>query len=45
MRLSDVSIQKPVFAWMLMASLLVFSGIGVTRLGVSKMPDVDRRSP
>jgi hydrophobe/amphiphile efflux-1 (HAE1) family protein len=41
MRLSDVSIQKPVFAWMLMASLLVFGGIGVTRLGVSKMPDVD----
>jgi len=40
-RLSDVSIQKPVFAWMLMASLLVFGGIGVTRLGVSKMPDVD----
>ena len=41
MRLSDVSIQKPVFAWMLMAALLVFGGIGVTRLGVSKMPDVD----
>src|SRR6185295_9007740 len=41
MRLSDVSIQKPVFAWMLMAALLVFGGIGVKRLGVSKMPDVD----
>jgi len=41
MKLSDVSIQKPVFAWMLMAALLVFGGIGVTRLGVSKMPDVD----
>jgi hydrophobe/amphiphile efflux-1 (HAE1) family protein len=40
-KLSDVSIQKPVFAWMLMAALLVFGGIGVTRLGVSKMPDVD----
>jgi hydrophobe/amphiphile efflux-1 (HAE1) family protein len=26
---------------MLMAALLVFGGIGVTRLGVSKMPDVD----
>jgi len=41
MRLSDVSIRKPVFAWMLMGALLVFGGIGGTRLGVSKMPDVD----
>src|SRR5690242_16689767 len=41
MRISDVSIRKPAFAWMLMASLLVFGGIGVSRLGVSKMPDVD----
>ena len=24
-----------------MASLILFGGIGVTRLGVSKMPDVD----
>ncbi len=41
MKLSDASIKKPVFAWMLMAALLVFGGIGVTRLGVSQMPDVD----
>jgi multidrug efflux pump len=41
MRISDLSIRKPVFAWMLMAGLLVFGGIGVTRLGISKMPDVD----
>jgi hydrophobe/amphiphile efflux-1 (HAE1) family protein len=40
-KISDYSIRKPVFAWMLMAGLLVFGGIGVTRLGVSKMPDVD----
>jgi hydrophobe/amphiphile efflux-1 (HAE1) family protein len=40
-RLSDVSIQKPVFAWMLMAALLVFGGIGYSRMGISKMPDVD----
>ena len=46
MRLSDVSIQKPVFAWMLMAALLVFGGIGVTRLGVSRCPtSTSRRSP
>ena len=41
MKISDYSIRKPVFAWMLMAALLVFGGIGATRLGVSKMPDVD----
>ncbi len=41
MKLSDVAIQKPVFAWMLMGGLLVFGGIGLSRLGISKMPDVD----
>jgi len=40
-RISDESIRRPVFAWMLMGALLVFGGIGATRLGVSKMPDVD----
>jgi len=41
MRLSDLSIRKPVFAWMLMGALLVFGTIGARRLGVSQMPDVD----
>lgn len=41
MKLSDVSIRNPVFAWMLMAALIVFGGISFTRLGVSQMPDVD----
>jgi multidrug efflux pump len=41
MKISDVAIRKPVFAWMLMAALVTFGGIGVTRLGVSRMPDVD----
>ncbi len=41
MVLSDLSIRKPVFAWMLMLALLVVGGIGGARLGVSKMPDVD----
>jgi hydrophobe/amphiphile efflux-1 (HAE1) family protein len=40
-KISDYSIRKPVFAWMLMAAMLVFGGIGVSRLGISKMPDVD----
>ncbi|MBI3270638.1 MAG: efflux RND transporter permease subunit [Planctomycetes bacterium] len=41
MFLSDLSIKNPVFAWMLMLSLLLFGGIGFARLGVSQMPDVD----
>jgi multidrug efflux pump len=39
--LSDVSIKNPVFAWMLMAFLVIFGGICFTRLGISQMPDVD----
>jgi len=39
--LSDLSIRKPVFAWMIMFGLLVFGGIGGWRLGVSQMPDID----
>ncbi|HEV8336249.1 MAG TPA: efflux RND transporter permease subunit [Candidatus Polarisedimenticolia bacterium] len=41
MTLSDLSIRNPVFAWMLMAALIIFGGIGFMRLGVSQMPDVD----
>lgn len=41
MKISDISVQKPVFAWMLMAALLVFGGISFRDLGVSKMPDID----
>ncbi len=41
MTLSDLSIKKPVFAWMIMLSLLLFGGIAFTRLGVSQNPDVD----
>jgi len=40
-KLSDVSIKKPVFAWMIMAALLIFGGIGFLRMGVSQMPDID----
>jgi len=39
--LSDVSIKNPVFAWMLMAALILFGIIGFSRLGISQMPDVD----
>ncbi|MCP5468167.1 MAG: efflux RND transporter permease subunit [Deltaproteobacteria bacterium] len=41
MMLSDISIRHPVFAWMLMAALILFGYISYQRLGVSQMPDVD----
>src|SRR6266576_303437 len=39
--LSETSIRRPVFAWMLMAALIVFGLISFKRLGVSQLPDVD----
>ena len=41
MTLSDLSIKRPVFAWMLMIGLIVFGGISLKRMGVSYLPDVD----
>src|SRR5271167_2353572 len=41
MTLSDVSIKKPVFAWMLMAAILVFGAISYSMMGISQLPDVD----
>lgn len=41
MTLSDLSIKRPVFAWMLMAGLIIFGGISFKSLGISQMPDVD----
>ncbi|MBI4367408.1 MAG: efflux RND transporter permease subunit [Deltaproteobacteria bacterium] len=41
MSLSSISIRNPVFAWMLMAALILFGGIAMQRLGVSELPDVD----
>jgi len=39
--LADLSIRRPVFAWMLMTALIIFGAIGLSRLGVSEQPDVD----
>ncbi len=39
--LSEISIRRPVFAWMLMAALIIFGGLSFKRLGVSQLPDVD----
>lgn len=41
MILSDLSIKKPVFAWMLMIGLIAFGAVGFNRMGVSQLPDVD----
>jgi hydrophobe/amphiphile efflux-1 (HAE1) family protein len=41
MTLAELSIRRPVFAWMIMFGLIVFGGISFLRLGVSQMPDVD----
>ncbi len=41
MTISDLSIRKPVFAWMLMLGLLVFGALCFTRMGISQLPDVD----
>ena len=41
MSLSDISIRKPVFAWMLMAAMIIFGFLQMRKMGVSQMPDVD----
>lgn len=41
MSLSDLSIRKPVFAWMLMAFLIIFGYLSMRKMGVSQLPDVD----
>lgn len=41
MNLIDLSIRRPVFAWVLMFTLIVFGAISLNRLGVSQLPDVD----
>ncbi len=41
MHLSEIAIRRPVFAWMIMASLLVFGALSFNRLGLSNLPDVD----
>src|SRR5947207_11070431 len=41
MTLSELSIRRPVFAWMLMSGLIIFGAISMLRMGISQMPDVD----
>jgi len=41
MNISELSIRRHVFAWMLMAALIIFGAISLSRMGVSQLPDVD----
>jgi hydrophobe/amphiphile efflux-1 (HAE1) family protein len=41
MSLPAIAIRRPVFAWMLMAGIVIFGAISFHRLGVSQLPDVD----
>ena len=41
MNLIDISIKRPVFAWILMSALIIFGAVGLNRMGVSQLPDVD----
>jgi len=39
--LPEIAIRRPVFAWMLMAGLILFGLISADRMGISQLPDVD----
>jgi hydrophobe/amphiphile efflux-1 (HAE1) family protein len=41
MNLIDLSIKRPVFAWVLMFALIVFGAISLNKMGISQLPDVD----
>lgn len=41
MSLSKISIQRPVFAWILMISLIGFGILAFLQMGINDMPDVD----
>ncbi len=41
MKLTEISIRNPVFAWMLMAGTVLFGLVAANRIGISQLPDVD----
>lgn len=41
MNLIEISLKRPVFAWVLMFALILFGAISLNRMGISQMPDVD----
>ena len=41
MNLTEICIQRPVLAWMLMAAAIVFGVVAGSQIGISQFPDVD----
>lgn len=41
MNLTELSVKKPVFAWMVMAFFIIFGAISFIGIGVSERPDID----
>lgn len=41
MNLTDVTIRRPVLAWMMMAATVLFGLVAFQRIGISQFPDVD----
>ena len=41
MSISELSIRRPVLAWMSMSALIIFGGISFSKMGISQLPDVD----
>ena len=41
MSISDISIRRYVFAWMLMLGLMFFGFLSFQRMGVSQLPNID----
>ncbi|CAG0963391.1 partial Multidrug resistance protein MdtB, partial [Planctomycetaceae bacterium] len=41
MNITEICIKKPVFAWMIMASTVLFGLVAASRIGISQFPDVD----
>src|SRR4029453_13901835 len=41
MKITDVCIQRPTLAWMIMLATVVFGGGPPSRIGISQFPDVD----
>jgi len=41
MKITNVCIEKPVFAWMLMIGTVLFGAVAGSRIGISQFPDVD----
>jgi hydrophobe/amphiphile efflux-1 (HAE1) family protein len=41
MNISEIAIRRPVLAWMLMISLILFGWLAFREMGISQLPDVD----